>query len=295
MGCKVIVLGSAQDGGLPQLGATARNDLNALQSQLPSRTGASLVVASGNGDFLLIDASPDLRWQHNSLRISHPELFSADKPLFHSVVLTHAHMGHYVGLVHLGKESANCDGIPTIVTPQFADFLTSNAPWSQLVKLNNISLQPIQPKPYNEVSAIDIWEGLTIKCFTVPHRAEFTDTIGVSINGEVLYIPDIDDWESWQFAEEAISSHRICLVDSTFYDLSELKCRDLKSIPHPPTVDTIARFGHLVGPSHERQIVLTHLNHSNPLCDKNSKEYQHVKQLGFDVAEDEQIFTLTRT
>lgn len=177
---KVIILGSAQDGGLPQLGAIHPLDKRAINEPNFRRTAASIAVVSSDGHSLLIDASPDLRYQHFQTLLSQSEYQNyhnennRSQPLFNGIVLTHAHIGHYAGLVHFGKEAANSSGIPTYVTPSMATFLQSHAPWKQLITIKNLNLEEVTPKPYNEATPITVWDGLQIKLFTVPHRAEFT-------------------------------------------------------------------------------------------------------------------------
>ena len=106
-----------------------------------------------------------------------------------------------------------------------------------------------------------------------------------------MYVPDIDDWELWEEAEEAFKAHQVCIVDATFYDKTELSgiSRDLASIPHPSVCATVKRFGHL---SDSRSIVLSHLNHSNPICMPDSAEALSVKELGFFIADDGMQFRI---
>ena len=99
----VVVLGSAQDGGLPQLGASHHQDLHAIENPSYQRYGASIAVVSENGHCLLLDASPDLRFQHFQILLKLPAYADArrrDPSLqpFQGIILTHAHMGHYLGL-----------------------------------------------------------------------------------------------------------------------------------------------------------------------------------------------------
>lgn len=119
------------------------------------------------------------------------------------------------------------------------------------------------------------------------------DTIGISINSQLMYIPDIDSWDEWIFAESAFTNHKFSLVDATFYDLSKEGIsisRDLKTIPHPCVVETVSKFAHLI--SSNCKIVLTHLNHSNPICNSSSDEYKETVAKGFQVAQEGQIFNL---
>lgn len=267
---QVFVLGSAQDGGSPQFGSRARPQ--------QARTAASLCVVAPDGRTLLVDASPDIKAQE-ALLLDIPSYAArrAREP-FDGIMLTHAHMGHYSGLVHFGKEAHNASGVPCWTTPAMASFLTGNAPWSQLVALGNIDLAPVQPG-----SAFRPWPGLTVRTVPVPHRAEFTDTVGISINEHLLYVPDIDGWDQWPEAHAEVADHPISLLDATFYDDTELPGRDLAAIGHPFVVDTLQRFGALAA---DHRIVLTHMNHSNPIAGEGSAAAERVRAAGFEVAVD---------
>jgi pyrroloquinoline quinone biosynthesis protein B len=273
MNATVIVLGTAQDGGSPQLGSPARG---------PARLVSSLAVVVDDGTTLLIDVTPDVRAQ-----IGHLESVAAyrDRKRRNAVdhiAITHAHMGHYTGLVQFGREAHNARGITAWVTPSMADFIASNQPWRALVDGGHLDLQA-------GFGPVTMSVGLTIRLVPVPHRAEFTDTVGVSLNDRVIYLPDIDGWERWPEAEAEISNHEICLLDATFAGLDEVPGRDLSDIPHPLVSDTIERFGHLVG---DRRIILTHLNHSNPVAVSGSDEAEAVEAAGFEIATDFLTFPL---
>ena len=263
---RITVLGSGQDGGLPQLGAGHPNDRRAREGEIPERTAASLLVEVGGGR-LLVDASPDLRVQWWG-QVGVPD----------AVVLTHAHIGHYTGLVHLGLEAANARAVPAYVTSPMAGFLSTNAPWSRLVESRNLTLRP---------GLRHRWHDVDIDLIPVPHRDEFTDTVAVSLDGRALYLPDIDGWDRWPDAERVIGSHELALVDATFWSADEIPGTPMDRFPHPAVVDTIARFGHL-----STRIVLTHLNHTNPLCDPGSPETGEALTAGFEIAHDGLMFEL---
>ncbi|NNF63948.1 MAG: MBL fold metallo-hydrolase [Acidimicrobiia bacterium] len=272
MNLRLVVLGSAQDGGVPQLG------MSPAQEQ---RYTASLAIVSDGGHAFLIDASPDLRHQQRALMAHdwYSQRSSADP--FDGVAITHAHMGHYTGLVNFGMEAQAARGLPCWVTPRMAQFLTANQPWQALVVFGHIALNPLA-----EGQEFEPWEGVSLRPVVVPHRAEFTDTVGFSITNQstgvsAFYLPDLDAWSPE--AEREVANHDISLVDTSFYSRDELPNRDMSTFPHPIATDTMDRFEHLVG---ERMIVLTHLNHSNPLTDPQSVESKSAAARGFHVATD---------
>lgn len=271
----LYILGSGQDGGLPQLGARIAADMHARVDPLAVRLGPSVCVLEDDGRCLLIDVSPDIKEQESRLlQVPAYAARPAGNP-FDAVLLTHAHMGHYVGLAHFGREAANTRELPVYCTAQMADFLRGNAPWDQLVTLGNIALLP--------AATLRPWPGLSVRAIPVPHRGEYTDTVGVSINDDILYVPDIDDWRQWPAAREEVARHRVCLLDATFYSRDELPGRDLKEISHPFIEDTLAFFAE---EAKSRRIILTHFNHSNPVCDPASPQAGRVLQAGFELAQE---------
>jgi pyrroloquinoline quinone biosynthesis protein B len=267
MDVRLIVLGSGQDGGAPQFGAP--------RGRGPTRTASSVAVVA-DGSILLLDASPDLRAQYETLGTA----LGDASPAIGAVGITHGHMGHYAGLVHFGKEAADTVGIPLIATSSVLAFLGGNEPWATLLAAGNLEGVPIDDAPVQ-------LGPLSIEGIPVPHRADFTTTIAFSIgidgHPSVLYLPDIDSWTAWPEAEETIAAHPIAFVDATFGDPAELPGRDLSAIPHPLVTDTIERFRHLTD---ETAIVLTHLNHSNGLADPDSPLAASAIAAGFIVAHD---------
>ncbi len=263
----LIILGTAQDGGNPQLGGGGRGR---------PRLVSSVAVVMDDGTTLLADVSPDVKAQVARLAERTAYRKRSARNAVDHITLTHGHMGHYTGLVQFGKEAHNADRIPTWVTPSMAAFLQANQPWRSLVDGNHLDLR-FGPGPFSLSS------GLSLRLVPVPHRAELTDTVGISINDEILFVPDIDSWSEWPEAELEIGRHRVCLLDASFSSHDEIPGRDLGLIPHPLVGDTIERFGHLAA---ERRLILTHLNHSNPAAEPDSTEAQAVRAAGFEIAED---------
>lgn len=267
---RVYILGSAQDAGLPQFGSRAPADTAARLDPLSERLGPSLAVLSEDGRCLVIDVSPDIKEQEKRLlKLPGFDGISA-------IALTHAHIGHYAGLVHFGREAANTRGIPCFCTQSMAAFLGKHAPWEQLLKLGNLEMRSLE-KP------VEVWPGLTLTAYKVPHRAEYTDTVALSINGKLLYVPDIDDWAQWPRARQVVNAHEVSLLDATFYSAEELPGRDMREVPHPLVTRTMDFFAQ---EARRRRLILTHLNHTNPLCDPSSKASHEARKRGFEVAQE---------
>ncbi len=187
---ELVVLGTAQDGGAPQIG---HPEDPAWADASLRRTATSLGIVDRNaGKRWLFEASPDVRDQIYRFDQVAPATVKA--PGLDGVFLTHAHMGHYVGLMFFGHESMGARDLPVYTMPRMAEYLTANGPWSQLVRYNNIKLTPLADRAPVDLGAIKVTP------ISVPHRQEFSEVVGFRIQGperSVLFIPDIDSWEQW--------------------------------------------------------------------------------------------------
>lgn len=232
---------------------------------------------------MLVDVTPDVREQVRALDRWRPLPESGN--VVDHICLTHAHMGHYTGLVQFGKEAHNARAVPTWVTPSMAAFLRANQPWRTLVDDGHLDLRETVPGGTFQPAP-----GLRVRLVPVPHRSEFTDTVGVSVNDELLYVPDIDAWAAWEDAEAEIARHRVALLDGCFFRAGELSGRNQEDVPHPLVLDTVERFSSL---AETRRLILTHLNHSNPAADPSSPEAAVVAAAGFEVAVDDLVIPLS--
>ncbi len=295
----VRVLGTAQDAGLPHFACTCRRCTAARVAPRHRRHVASLAVVVPHpraaADVFIIDATPDIRAQLDMLadvRDAPPD--STDRNPVEGVFLTHAHMGHYLGLAYFGFESVNSRGVPVYCAGRMASFLETNGPWSQLVSMNNIDVRPTGLD-----QAVDLGGGVTVRSFQVPHRDEYSNTVGYIIRGPrstVVYIPDTAPWMHWQtdvlaFIDALEGGVDVLLIDGTFYSGDELPGRDLARIGHPLMVDSMRLFSdHVIQDG--LGVYFTHLNHSNPAIERGSPQHRAVQRRGFNVLEDGTEFGL---
>ena len=275
----VVVLGIAQDGGYPQAGCRRDDCVARFEGKGERALVASLgIVDPSSGQRWIIDATPDFPAQLHALeRIAGRPAVGAQ--VLDGVLLTHAHIGHYLGLAHLGREVLGTRGVPVFAMPRMRAFLEGNAPWSQLVTLNNIALRPLAAG-----TAVQLNERISVTPLLVPHRDEFSETVGFIVRGPtkaILWLPDIDKWEKWSTSiESVVDQVDVAFIDATFYSADELPGRDLSEIPHPTVLETMQRFAS--SPLRSR-IRLVHLNQSNPLL-RDPALRQSVRDRGFRVA-----------
>ena len=272
----ITVLGIAQDGGYPQAGCTAEHCLRHWRGEEKKRQVVSLgLTDQASGQNWLFEATPDFTAQLQQLQQA------SGSSNLSGIFLTHAHMGHYAGLLQLGREAMGAQGMHVYVMPKMKAFLETNAPWSQLVSLGNIKLilmeadQPIQ-----------LTSNLRVIPLKVPHRDEFSETVGFRIETaekSLLFIPDIDKWPLWDRDIRAeVARVDVALLDATFYKDGELPNRNMSEIPHPFVAETISLFSSL-SEGEKRKVKFIHFNHTNPLIFEGPERKQ-VKNLGFGVA-----------
>tara|TARA_Y100001970_G_scaffold73269_1_gene92961 strand:+ start:2074 stop:2994 length:921 start_codon:yes stop_codon:yes gene_type:complete len=274
------ILGVVQDGGFPHLGNNKTCCDNVDQNRYVT---SILLTNNSNNESYLFDASPDINEQLN---------FMGDriKKDLKGIFLTHAHIGHYTGLMYFGREALNSRLINVYAMPRMKKFLEKNGPWSQLVELQNISIKQISNN-----SKISIDPNVIVQPIEVPHRGEFSETVGYKIYGPnkiLLFIPDIDKWYLWEKSIiDEIKKVDYALIDATFYDSKEVNYRDVSEIPHPFVVESLELFDP-IKQKEKNKIFFIHLNHTNPLLNDNSEEYQYIINKGYNVAKEGMVLDL---
>jgi len=287
-GPRIIVLGTVQDGGMPQTGCDCAHCAAARKNPALARHVASLAIhIPATGHVYLVDATPDISAQIERIHAfrRHPA-GKTDRAPVDGVLLTHAHIGHYLGLAQLGFESLSTKDIPVWASPRMAGYLRTNGPWSQLVRLQNIALREFQPG-----AAFPLEAGIQVTPIQVPHRDEYSDTMAFLIRGPrktLLYVPDTDTWRTWPRPLTEILEKEnvdVALLDATFYSPDELPDRDVTKIKHPLMTDTMDLLGPLVKAGKLR-VLFTHMNHSNPALDADGAARKTIEAKGFRVVEE---------
>ena len=276
---EAVVLGIAQDGGVPHLGCRQPLCVRARRDPSASRRVASLgLVDPTAGRRFVVDATPDFAAQVETLG-GIPD----------GILLTHAHVGHYLGLALLGREVLGAKGMPVYCTPSMARFLKENGPWKRLVELGNITVREVTPG-----EKISLTPRLSAVPIRVPHRDEDSDTVAYLVSGptrELLWLPDIDKWEKWDRTIERLVAERslLAFVDGTFFSADEIPGRAIRDIPHPLVPETVSRFG--TAPAAPAKVLFVHLNHTNRLL-WDATARRELERKGFGIAEQGSRFPL---
>jgi len=282
----IKVLGTIQDAGFPHIGCKKACCWDGYSQREEDRRVVSLgLVDSLEEKMFLFEATPDISTQIKELQLDAEENRMPD-----GIFLSHAHIGHYSGLMYLGKEAIDADSVTVFAMPRMYDFLSKNGPWDQLVKRKNIQLSLIK-----EDSSIKLSSNLSVQPILVPHRDEYSETVGFLIEGpskKALFIPDIDKWSKWERnIVDLIESVDYAFLDATFFSGEEVGYRDISEIPHPFVIESMELFDSWSREDRSK-IIFIHFNHTNPLIDKYSEEYDLLVKAGYQVAKRSSEYSL---
>ena len=274
----ITVLGIAQDGGYPHIGCQKICCANYYNGKNKRKNVVALgLVDKENNQKWMFEASPDMHTQLAELEQNHLK----KNTLIDGVFLTHAHIGHYTGLMYFGREALGKKNIPVYTMPKMASFLENNGPWNQLVSLQNIVLKKMQHD-----TTIVLNNNLKVTPYIVPHRDEFSETVGYKIEGKnksILFIPDIDKWHKWKYSIiEEVKKVDYAFLDATFLNQKEVK-RAMSEVPHPFIDETVNLFKN-ESIETKNKVIFIHFNHTNPALQVESLERKAIEKLGFKFA-----------
>lgn len=274
----ITVLGVAQDAGFPQIDC----EKECCKAFYKGEESKKLVSCLGLVDLknkkkYIFDATPDFAQQVHNLKVDHLD----NGQVIDGIFITHAHIGHYTGLMYLGFEAMGAKDISVYTMPNMKTYLESNGPWSQLVSMKNIQIKELQ----ND-STIVLNNDLKVTPFLVPHRDEYSETVGYKIEGQsksVLFIPDINKWQLWEKdIVEEVKKVDYAFIDATFFKDGEVP-RPMKDIPHPFIVETTKLFENESIETRSK-IYFIHLNHTNPALKSTHRLKDSIQNLGFNFA-----------
>ena len=275
------LLGSAQDGGVPQAGCHCVHCAAAVADRRFERMPVSLALQSPGG-IQMFEATRSLSRQL--------ALAGAQTPA--AVWLTHAHLGHIDGLGQFGTEVMNVHDVSLHCSPAVADILRTTPAWRALLDQGNLLLQEFSSDEPVECG------GFTVTPLEVPHRDDRSDMCAllVSAGRLLLFLPDHDSWEATLAAVGATNPRDwfrqlgvdIVLLDGTFWSSDELPRQS--EVPHPPVRETLELLG--MRQEDDPRVVFIHLNHTNPLCNPESVESTTLTRFGWETGREGMSFQL---
>jgi len=191
-----------------------------------------------------------------------------------AVLLTHAHIGHYAGLIFFGKEVASTRKLPVYCTQQMRIFLESNKPYSYLIKRGEIAITDLK---CGEALTYD--GALHITPVEVPHRNEDTETLAFMIKSKrsLFYAPDFDRYT--EAIDRCVRDSDTSILDGCFWSREEILDRAFDEIPHPTMMESRERLR-----GYEDRIIFTHINHTNPVLNRDGLHRAELEKQGFRIA-----------
>ena len=286
---ELVILGSSQDGGVPQAGCGCHNCSMAIEDPSLRLHPVSCAIRGSDGSIHIIEATRSLAEQ---LSIAARTLGEGPTVLPETVCLTHSHLGHIDGLGQFGNEAMGLENVPLFASESVQSSLRDR---QVLSPFKAIGFAPGDPFCPSEGC------GFTYTMVPVPHRDEVSDTHAVLIQGprsSLLFLPDHDEWSgTLDFAGASdLRSWLVslgvdfALLDGTFWDSKELPGRDMSKIPHPPIEETLEMLGERV--DGDPEIMFFHLNHTNPVLDRGSEEREKITSMGWSIAEQGSLIVL---
>ena len=289
-----IVLGAAAGGGFPQWNCqcpTCRLAWNADPKVKP-RTQAGVAVSGDDRDWVLINASPDLRAQIQATPLLHPQRGLRGSPIS-AVVLTGAEVDQVAGLLTMRERS----NFTVYATAETLAVIAGNPIFGVLAP----DLVSRQPAALSQV--FELPNGLHAELFPVPGKvalymendepelsAENGINVGVEItNGgaRLAYVPGAAALN--EALLERLGRADVVLFDGTLFDDDEMirggtGTKTGQRMGHMPLSGADGTLRRLDGLAGRR--ILTHINNTNPILVHGSPERQKVEAAGFEIAED---------
>lgn len=292
---KIIILGAAAGGGLPQWNCGCVNCNAARAGRIPALTQSSVAVSANGRDWAVLNASPDIRAQLAATPALHPT--GAREVPLRSVLVTNGDIDHVAGLLTL-RETQPFD---LFATAAIHDALAQNpmlaALRADLVARRTVALD----------QTVELAPGLSATLFAVPGKVPLYQegevvetglvgetTVGVELAADgrrALYIPGCADLPGW--LKDRIAGADALLFDGTLWDDDEMIRMGLgqktgRRMGHMPASQTIAEMSDVkVG-----RRIFVHMNNSNPLTDPDSAQAAEAAAQGWQIGRDGMEVTL---
>ncbi|RMC35733.1 pyrroloquinoline quinone biosynthesis protein PqqB [Paracoccus alkanivorans] len=292
---KIIILGAAAGGGLPQWNCGCDNCDAARAGRIPSLTQSSVAVSADGRDWAILNASPDIRTQLAATPALHPT-GPRQMPL-RSVLVTNGDIDHVAGLLTL-RESQPFE---LFATAAIHDALAANPMLSalrtDLVPRRTVSLD----------QTVELVPGLNATLFAVPGKVPLYQegevvetglvgetTVGVELQAggrRALYIPGCAEMPGWLKAR--ISGADLLMFDGTLWEDDEMIRMELgqktgRRMGHMPASEAITELTD--APVARR--IFVHMNNSNPLTDPSSPQAAKAEAQGWQIGRDGMEITL---
>ena len=300
---KILVLGSGAGGGYPQWNCNCERcgGLRRGTIRAHPRTQSSIAVSDGTGQWVLLNASPDIGHQLRSNPALHPRDGKRDTPI-KAVILMDAQLDHVVGLLSLREGPP----IELYCTPCVFEELTGGLPILPILQHYcgiRWHLLAVAGETTTVEFRLEALPTLRFSAIAIPGKAppysahredpSVGDNLALLIedqeSGErVFYAPGLSQVGK---AERQWMKQASCImVDGTFWSEHEMadaglghkSASDMGHLPQDGPEGMIAALSRLKA----RRKVLIHINNSNPILDEDSAQRRELERHGIEVAYD---------
>jgi pyrroloquinoline quinone biosynthesis protein B len=295
----VRILGAAAGGGFPQWNCHCHGCEASRAGKAKTLTQSSIAIRANNGDWFLINASPDVRSQIESMRSQNCFVEEGQRSLpLAGIILTDAEIDHTTGLILL-RESSQPLKIYSPVSVKSA--LTTGYPLLNTLQ-NYCGVEWI---PLALEEAIPISSDLEIEAFTLSTKppkymqGESGQIWGVgltirdrSTGGILTYAPGLATIDGAM--QYRLNASDCILIDGTFWTNHELPALGIGSrtalqMGHLPLSEgSLRKLAQIATP----RKILIHINNTNPVLIPDSSERQIVENKGIEIGDDGLMFTL---
>lgn len=301
---KVLILGSGSNGGVPEWDCSCGNCSRARRQKQHRRTRSSIVLTVDGKKHVLIDASPDLKAQLEASGLYPKDLKTRDhyerSTSIDSILLTHGHGDHCTGIFELS--TGKCFNIPVYASSDLIEYLFGTVVKPKFFRdLGRLASDYVQPLTLQENTRISLLNGqIEAQGFEIPHTTVVngacfpTKTYGYELifnDKRLVYTPDLGDIS--ESLLKRIEGSQLFILDGTFWWEDELErisglkktSQELGHIAMEKSLDILRDV------SIDR-VVYTHMNHTNPILDPKSSLRSKLGQVGFKLAEDNQVINI---
>jgi pyrroloquinoline quinone biosynthesis protein B len=274
---RIHILGSAAGGGLPQWNCACVNCVAARTGKIAPQTQSSIAISGDSEEFqrwFLINASPDLPRQIESMAQLQPRVGQLRNSQIAGVFLTNADIDHALGLLLLRQQET-----PLVVYA--ADETRTALAWiaNVLARFCGIEWRKISAEFQSLSSSI------AFRAIELPRSVGFQfrdDTSGAT----ALFAPSVG--ELTDKLCDAVRASDVVIFDGTFWSDGELGvvrpgARSAREMNHLPISDGSLEF---LRQSPARRKIYTHINNTNPILMPGSPQRAQVEQAGIEIARD---------
>jgi pyrroloquinoline quinone biosynthesis protein B len=274
---RIHILGSAAGGGLPQWNCACANCVAARTGKIAPQTQSSIAI-SGNAEdvqrWFLINASPDLPRQIESMPRLQPRHDSLRNSPIAGVLLTNADIDHALGLLLLRQRET-----PLVIYA--AEETRKALAWidSVLARFCKIEWRKISAD-FQSLSG-----SIGFRAIELPRSVAFQLRDATS-GATALFAPSVGELTGK--LRDAVNASGVVVFDGTFWSDGELgvvrsRARTAREMNHLPISNGSLE---LLRQSPARRKFYTHINNTNPILMPGSRERAQVEQAGIEIARD---------